>query len=163
MSQEGRLYPYKPTEQHELNPQVLGKPTSVLTRPLYHLWKEMKMAGDSPRLRKANVAPTFKKGQIHNLRKYGLVSLNFLPGKITDWPLLEHISYHTKEIMMTAGSQHGFTMGKSRLTSLTAFCDQMTGFMDEGRETDAFYFDIWHTIVCVSWDIRLWTGGQPDG
>lgn len=76
---------------------------------------------------------------------------------------MEHISDHTKEIMMTAGSQHGFTMGKSRLTGLIAFCDQMTGFMDEGREMDAFNFDIRHTIVCVSWDIRLWMGGQADG
>ncbi|KAK4825058.1 hypothetical protein QYF61_023062 [Mycteria americana] len=46
--------------------------------------RQMKITGDSPQLRKANAAPTFKKGQIDNLRKHSLVSLTFLLGKIME-------------------------------------------------------------------------------
>lgn len=68
---------------------------------------------------------------------------------------MEHISDHMKEIMTTGGSQHGLTMGKSCLTSLIAFCDQITRFMDERRDVDAFHLDfskafdiVSHNTVC---------------
>lgn len=63
---------------------------------------------------------------------------------------MEHVSDHTKEIMMNGSSQRGLTMGRSCLTGLVAFCDQITGFVDEGREVDAVYLDFNKAFDIVS-------------
>ena len=42
---------------------------------------------------------------------------------------------------MTANGQPGFTNGRSCLTNLIAFSDEMTGCVDKGRTEDVEYFD----------------------
>lgn len=51
---------------------------------------------------------------------------------------------------MPGGGQHGPTTGKSGLSSLITFCDQMTGFVDEGRQLDANYLNSSKTCDVVS-------------
>lgn len=53
--------------------------------------------------------------------------------------------------MVPVSSQHGFMMGKSRLTNLIVFCDEMTALMDEGRVVDVFYLSfskVFDTVSC---------------
>jgi len=38
-------------------------------------------------------------------------------------------------------SQHGFMKGKSFLTNLISFCDQVTRIVDEGKTVDVLYLD----------------------
>lgn len=40
---------------------------------------------------------------------------------------------------MTGKRRHGFTKGKSGLTSLTAFYKEVTALMEEGKAVDVFY------------------------
>ncbi|GAB0187731.1 mitochondrial enolase superfamily member 1 [Grus japonensis] len=49
--------------------------------------------------------------------------------------ILEVIFKHVEEKVIGSG-QHGFTKEKSCLTNLIAFCDGMTGWIDEGRAVD---------------------------
>lgn len=44
--------------------------------------------------------------------------------------LLEHISGHKREMMMTGKSKHGFTKSKSHLTNLIAYYDEMMVFVN---------------------------------
>jgi len=55
--------------------------------------------------------------------------------------ILEVIIKHVEEKKVIRSSQHGFTKGKSCLTNLTAFYDDMTGWVDEGRAMDVVYLD----------------------
>ena len=50
--------------------------------------------------------------------------------------ILEVISRHVEDKKVIRNSQHGFTKGRLCLANLIAFCDGMTGWVDEGRAVD---------------------------
>ncbi|CAM4502351.1 unnamed protein product [Lepidochelys kempii] len=52
--------------------------------------------------------------------------------------LKESILKHLEEKKVLRNSQHGFTKGKSCLTNLIAFYDEITGFVDERKAVDVF-------------------------
>jgi len=60
-----------------------------------------------------------------------------------------------EEKKVIRSSQHGFTKGKSCLTSLIAFYDGMTGWVDEERAVDVVYLDFSKTFDTVSQNILL--------
>ena len=53
--------------------------------------------------------------------------------------ILETISRHMKDKKVTGSSQHGFTKGKSWLTNLINFHDEMTSLVDKGKTVDIVY------------------------
>jgi len=83
--------------------------------------------------RKANVTPVFQKGKKEDPGNYRLVSLTSIPGKVTERLILNVISKQAEEKQVIRSSQHGFIKGKSCLTDLAAYYDDMTGWVDEGR------------------------------
>ncbi|PKU41385.1 rna-directed dna polymerase from mobile element jockey- hypothetical protein [Limosa lapponica baueri] len=91
--------------------------------------------------RKANVMPVFKKGKKEDPGNYGPVSLTSIPGKVMEQLILGVISKHVEEKKVIGSGQHGFTKGKSCLSSLIAFYDGMTGWVDEGTAVDVVYLD----------------------
>jgi len=66
-----------------------------------------------------------------------------------------HLIKQVEEKKFTRSSQHGFTKGKSYLTSLIAFYDGMTGWVDEGRAVDVVYLDFSKAFDMVSHNILL--------
>lgn len=53
--------------------------------------------------------------------------------EVTEQAILEGISRYMKEKNLTRSSEHGFKKGKSCLTHLIAFYDEMAVLVDEGR------------------------------
>ncbi|PKU36582.1 rna-directed dna polymerase from mobile element jockey-like [Limosa lapponica baueri] len=89
-------------------------------------------------------------------------------------PLLNE---HVEEKKVILRDQHGFTKGKSCLTNLITFCDEMAGWVDEGRAVDVVYLDFskaFDTVPCnivigklrkcglVEWTVR-WTESWLNG
>uniref|UniRef100_A0A8C3RUK5 Reverse transcriptase domain-containing protein n=1 Tax=Chelydra serpentina TaxID=8475 RepID=A0A8C3RUK5_CHESE len=64
--------------------------------------------------------------------------------------LKESILNHLKEGKVIRNSQHGFTKGKSCLTNLIAFYDEITGSVDEGKAVDVLFLDFSKAFDTVS-------------
>ncbi|CAM5114249.1 unnamed protein product [Eretmochelys imbricata] len=67
--------------------------------------------------------------------------------------LKESILKHLEERKVIRNSQHGFTKGKSYLTNLIAFYDEITGSMDEGKAVDVLFLDFSKAFDTVSHSI----------
>ncbi|CAM4719562.1 unnamed protein product [Lepidochelys kempii] len=69
--------------------------------------------------------------------------------------LKESILKHLDERKVIRNSQHGFTKGKSCLTNLIAFYDEITGPVDEGKAVDVLFLDFSKAFDTVSHSILV--------
>jgi len=69
--------------------------------------------------------------------------------------ILDVSNKQVEEKKVIGSSQHGFTKGKSCLTNLIAFYNDMTGWVDEGRAVDVVYLDFSKAFDTVSHNILL--------
>ena len=69
------------------------------------------------------------------------MSFTSIPCKVTDKIFLKTILNHMKDKKVTGSRHYGFSKGKSCLTNLIAFYNEVTGLEDEGRAVDVAYLD----------------------
>ncbi|CAM4569227.1 unnamed protein product [Caretta caretta] len=69
--------------------------------------------------------------------------------------LKESILKHLEERKVIRNSQHGFTKGKSCLTNLVAFYDEITGSVDERKAVDVLFLDFSKAFDMVSHSILV--------
>ncbi|CAM5082384.1 unnamed protein product [Natator depressus] len=137
-----------------LHPRVLKELADVIAEPLAIIFENSWRSGEVPDdWKKANVVPIFKKGKKEHLGNYRPVSLTSVPGKIIEQVLRESILKHLEERKVIRNSQHGFTKGKSCLTNLIAFYDEITGSVDEEKAVDMLFLDFSKAFDTVSHSI----------
>ncbi|CAM5165131.1 unnamed protein product [Natator depressus] len=69
--------------------------------------------------------------------------------------LKESILKHLHERKVIRNSQHGFTKGRSCLTNLIAFYDEITGSVDEGKAVDVLFLDFSKAFDMLSHSILV--------
>ncbi|CAM5087737.1 unnamed protein product [Eretmochelys imbricata] len=137
-----------------LHPRVLRELVDVIAELLDIIFENSWGSGEVPYdWKKANVVPIFKKGKKEDPGNYRPVSLTSVPGKIIKQVWKESISKHLEQRKGIRDSQHGFTKGKSCLTNLIAFYDEITGSVDEGKAVDLIYLDISKAFDTISHSI----------
>ncbi|CAM5106321.1 unnamed protein product, partial [Natator depressus] len=140
----------------ELHPRVLKELAAVIAEPLAIIFENSWRTGEVPDdWKKANVVPIFKKGKKEDPGSYRPVSLTSVPGKIMAQVLKESILKHLHERKVIRNSQHGFTKGRSCLTNLIAFYDEITGSVDEGKGEDVLFLDFSKAFDTVSHSILV--------
>ncbi|CAM5096617.1 unnamed protein product [Natator depressus] len=124
----------------------------VIAEPLPTIFENSWRSGEVPDYwKKANIVPTFKKGKKENPENYCLTSV---PEKIMEQVLQESLLKHLEERKVIRNSQQRFPKGKSCLTNLIAFYDEITGSVDEGKAVNMIYLDfskafdmVFHSIL----------------
>ncbi|CAM4670924.1 unnamed protein product [Lepidochelys kempii] len=139
-----------------LHLRVLKELVGVIAEPLAIIFENSWQKRDVPDdWKKANVVPIFKKGKKEDPGNYRPVSLTSVPVKIMEQVLKESILKHLDERKVIRNSQHGFTKGKSCLTNLIAFYDEITGSVDEGKAVDVLFLNFSKAFDTVSHSILV--------
>ena len=139
-----------------MHPRVLREQANVIAEPLSIIFERSWRTGEVPEdWRKANVTPVFKKGKKEDPGNYRPVSLTSIPGKVMEQLFLEVINKQVEEKKVIRSKQHELTKGKSCLTNLIDFYDDMTGWIDEGRAVEVVYLDFSKAFDTLSRNILL--------
>ena len=106
---------------------VIAGPRSIIYQ---WSWSSREVPDD---WRLANGTSIYKQGHKEDTGNYRPVSLTSVPGKVTEQVILNAVMQHVWDNRGIRPSQHGFMKGKSCLTNLIAFCDQVTCPVDEEK------------------------------
>src|SRR6218665_2879287 len=86
--------------------------------------------------RDALIVPLFKKGNRSDPCNYRPVSLTSVVCKVMKRIVKDNVVEHLNECNVIKGSQHGFTKGRSCLTILLEFFEEVYERIDEGKPVD---------------------------
>ena len=126
----------------EINSELIYEISKELTKPLTALFNKYIKTGIIPQdWRDASVAPLHKKGSKNKAENYRPVSLTSIMSKIIESMVKESIIKHLDRYALIRESQHGFTRGKSCLTNLLDFFEEVTKILDNGEAVDLIYLD----------------------
>ena len=92
--------------------------------------------------KEANVVPIFNGGQRSVAANYRPVSLTSQISKVFEAVVCDEIVKFLDEHELSKDSQHGFRKGRSCVTNLLLFLDQVLKSVDEGHCVDIVFLDL---------------------
>jgi len=127
-----------------------------LAKSLSIIYQQSWLPGEAPDdWRIASVVPIYKKCQKEDPGNYRPVSLTLVPGKVMEQIILSTLTGQVKDSQGIRPSQHGFVKGRSSLTNLISFYEQVTHLVDEGKAVDVVYLDFSKAFDTVPHSILL--------
>ena len=125
-----------------LHPKFLYEVREEIGEVLAEIMNESLKTGEIPRdWKDAVVVPLYKKGNRSDPSNYRPVSLTCIICKVMEKIVKEDIIDHLKRNNIIRDSQHGFIRGRSCLTNLLDFFEEIYEHMDGGSPVDIIYLD----------------------
>lgn len=125
-----------------LFPRYLSHIQESLVTPLTMLFSKSFKEGRVPQDWKcANISPLFKSGTRKKPENYRPVSLTSQISKLCEMIIKDALVSHLDKFSLLLDSQHGFRRGRSCLSNLLTFLDQITCWLDNGLGADAIFLD----------------------
>lgn len=123
-------------------PIVLVECADVLCKPLCIIYKLTLKEGKVPKdWKRANVTAIFKKGSKEVAGNYRPISLTSHICKVLEALIRDVVVDHIQRYKLINESQHGFVKGRSCLTNLLSFFEDITALVDKGEPVDVIYLD----------------------
>lgn len=124
------------------HPKYLKENKSMLLYPLKVIFERSLYESKLPEMWKmANVSAIFKSGEKQKPENYRPISLTSVPGKLMEKIIRDSIVQHMTENNLFTPAQHGFIKGKSCLTQLIEFIEDISQAIDDGDTVDVIYLD----------------------
>jgi hypothetical protein len=89
----------------------------------------------------ANVAPVYKKGDVHKAENYRPVSLTSVTCKLLEHILCKHILTHLEKYNILTSLNHGFRSGYSCDTQLIVTLNDLLQSYDQNKQTGVVILD----------------------
>jgi hypothetical protein len=125
-----------------IHSKLLYEIRDIIKKPLALLFQQSLFEGKLPEdWKSAIITPLFKKGSKADPQNYRPVSLTSIVCKIFESVLKDKILEHLEKHSLIRDSQHGFTRGRSCLTNLLDFLEEVTKELDKGNAVDIIYLD----------------------
>ena len=122
--------------------RILHSTADIISVPLAFIYAKCLEEGEVPlEWKKANVAPIYKKGSKTVAGNYRPVSLTCVACKVMEMIICDAIVEHLRKFELIRRSQHGFLRGRSTLTNLLCYLEELTKLLDEGHSLDIVYLD----------------------
>ncbi|KAF4794993.1 hypothetical protein TURU_096798 [Turdus rufiventris] len=139
-----------------IHPRAMRELADELAKPLpiiyWQSWDTNEVPDD---WKLANVTPIYKKVWKEDPGNYRPFSLPSVPDKVMKQFILSAITEHLADGQSIRPSQHGFRRGRSCLTNLISFYDQVTRLVNAGKVVDVVYLDFSKAFDTVSNSILL--------
>jgi hypothetical protein len=123
-------------------PKILIENAAIVSKPLKLLYQKSMETGKVPvDWKKANVTAIYKKGCRETAGNYRPVSLTSHVCKVLESIIRDSIVNHLDRNKLIYKTQHGFVKGRSCLTNLLEFLEDVTEYVDQGSPVDVIYLD----------------------
>ena len=125
-----------------IHPIIIKECKNAPLLPLKLIFQKSVEKGKIPEIWKtAHVSAIFKSGSKSKPEIYRPISLTAVPGKLLERLILDKIVEHMTDNNLFAKSQHGFRAGKSCITQLLEFLEDITTALDKGEDADVIYLN----------------------
>ena len=125
-----------------LHPKFLFEIRKEISKPLARIYNLSVLQGKVPTDWKyAEVTPIFKKGSKSDVKNYRPISLTSVLCKVLESIIKDSMVNHLQKYKLIRDSQHGFMKGRSCLTNLLDFFEEVTVQLDIGNPVDIIYLD----------------------
>ena len=132
----------------DIHPKLLYELRNELAAPLAKLYNQTFKEGSIPKdWKDANVTALYKNGSKTSCQNYRPVSLTSVVCKVMESLIKDKIVSHLETHSLVKNSQHGFLKGRSCLTNLLEFLEEVTYLIDQGKPADIIFLDFTEALI----------------
>ena len=129
---------------------IIKECKNALLLPLKLIFQKSVEEGKIPEIWKtAHVSAILKSGSKSKPENYRPIGLTSVSGKRLERLIRDEIVEHMTANNLFPKSQHGYRAGKSCVTQLLEFLEDVTTALDKGEDVDAIYLDFSMAFDCV--------------